>query len=68
MSALSPGIQARIDNERGRLQLLAEVLTAIALAAEDDPELVDARDVMRAVRAVIGRVVKELDSVWLQRP
>lgn len=62
--SMSPEIKDRIETERRRLQQAA--VAALAIAAEEDPEEVDAGDVARAVKAMI-EAVTNLDSVSLQR-
>lgn len=66
-SELSPQIRDRIEIERRRLQQAAAVLAALAIAAEEDPNALDAGDVALAAKALIETAVTNLDSVSLQR-
>ena len=64
---LPPQIEDRIATERRRLQQAAAVLTALAIAVDEDPEAFDAGDVALVAKELIEMAATNLDSVSLQR-
>jgi hypothetical protein len=67
MNALPAEIEARIDDERRKLLQACELLRALALAYQNDPDGCDYDDATLAIREMIDRAVAGLDPTALKR-